>query len=103
MSVYSSISKLHSTPIDNLTDAEDFLKKFSPKEQKQLMTVFMLGTRLVGYDTLREDILMTTGILDTYKADEYARLLFEKALNKDMYLDNITRCADASGFDLNQI
>lgn len=80
--------------------AQQLLDNYSPKVQQQLINGIYLGRSNLHQSKLIDSVDRTVAATDHIDPQDYAGILSEKAGSLPLYLDTLTRCAAASGFDL---
>ena len=105
MPLHQAINSLKANIPSSRETAQKFLDTLSPSIQQQLIAAIYLGREHIQSSKLRkdEDIEMSRSYTDHIEKDEYANILWEKGDNVITYLNKLEECANASGFDLNQL
>ena len=103
MPLYSAMQDLKISQPDSEEQARDFLETLDDKVQAQLITAVYLGRDHLHSKELRSDVSISREHVDLIDRTSYPKILFEKRGNIPLYFDKLTECANASGFDLNQL
>ena len=86
-----------------MADAQSFLDTLSSEVQQQLISAIYLGREHIHSTELRKDIEINRLYNDHITKDQYARVIHDKGENVTTYLNKLESCANASGFDLNNL
>ena len=103
MPLYSAMQELKIALPESEEQARDFLETLDDKVQEQLINAVYLGREHIHSEELRSDLPISREYVDHIDRADYPRILAEKRGNIPTYLDKLTECANASGFDLNQL
>ncbi|MBJ7265432.1 DUF3775 domain-containing protein [Idiomarina abyssalis] len=103
MSIHSHIDTLKNSVPLNQSQADSFLASLSEKEQEQIIAAIYIGRDHLHDQELASGYKMDRKIIDHISKAEYGRIIVEKNTAVKQYLDALTRCAGASGFDLDKL
>jgi len=104
MPIYKAITDLKAlAPIRSLEIAQRFLEDLPVELQTKLISAIFLGREHLCCDKLREDVEISRSYIENIEPADYARNILQKGDDYNLYLDKIVACAEASGFDLNNL
>jgi hypothetical protein len=105
MDIYHAIAATIQTPPKSLAQAHTLLSNYPLEIQTQLIAAIYLGRDHIHSSKMRDDTDWTRSATDHISADDYARILYEKASAdaSTTYLESLLLCSKASGYDLNKM
>lgn len=103
VSLRNAITTLKSNPPATEAAAKTFLNTLPAETQDQLIAAVYLGREHIHCTELRDDVEMSRSYTDHIDKEEYPRILHEKSESIPTYLSKLETCANASGFDLDQL
>lgn len=103
MSIYNHIDTLKNSVPLNQSQANGFLASLSEKEQEQVIAAIYIGRDHLRDQEITSGYKMDRKMIGHISKAEYGRIIAEKNTAVKQYLDALTRCAKASGFDLDKL
>ena len=107
MPIYNALQKLKNQPCPlTIDEAQAFLNQFPLPMQAKLIAAIYTGAGHINHSKLTEDVTTRSEslpLLNITSAD-YAEIIRKKCVNlTTLYIPALLKCAQASGFDLNNL
>lgn len=97
---HSAYKRLQNSQPNSIQEAQRFLDSLDNDTQAKIVAAIYLGREHLDHNSLRDDVEISTSYIDTISSKEYARIIYEKSGNIEIYLNKLEVCANSSNFDL---